>query len=89
MTRAPSMFHLIGEQPEQRPYFETGGVGRSHEFYTGGIVSPQSFRNPKNVIHIDRVYVPSLQPAIVPAEVVLTYPQAGEELIMRDGLWLY
>lgn len=35
MTRASSMFQLISEQAEQRPYFETGGIGRSHEFYTG------------------------------------------------------
>lgn len=35
MTRPSSMLNLIGKQEEERPYFETGGVGRSHEFYTG------------------------------------------------------
>ncbi|MGW3561087.1 Rieske 2Fe-2S domain-containing protein, partial [Streptomyces sp. NPDC000963] len=35
MTRASSMFDLISDQNEDRPYFETGGIGRSHGFYTG------------------------------------------------------
>ncbi|MFI9119637.1 SRPBCC family protein [Streptomyces bikiniensis] len=35
MTRASSMFDLISDQDEDRPYFETGGIGRSHGFYTG------------------------------------------------------
>ncbi|MFE5976040.1 SRPBCC family protein [Streptomyces sp. NPDC056460] len=35
MTRASSMFDLISDQDEERPYFETGGIGRSHAFYTG------------------------------------------------------
>jgi hypothetical protein len=60
--------------------------GRSEHF--GGIVSPASFNDPKNVIHIDRVYVPSLQPDIVVREAVLTYPDGRTETIMRDGLWV-
>ncbi len=30
-----SMFDLLGEQNEEREYFNTGGRGRSHEFYVG------------------------------------------------------
>ncbi|MBM7774795.1 Rieske 2Fe-2S family protein [Actinokineospora baliensis] len=30
-----SMFDLISEQDENRPYFATGGRGRTHAFYTG------------------------------------------------------
>jgi hypothetical protein len=60
--------------------------GRSEHF--GGIVSPKSFNNPKNVVHIDRVYVDSLQPDIVAREVLLTYPDGREEVIMRDGAWV-
>ncbi|MDX9759156.1 MAG: hypothetical protein RBU27_08355 [Bacteroidota bacterium] len=59
--------------------------GRSEHF--GGIVSPKSFNDPKNVIHIDRVYVESLQPDIVAKEVTLFYPDGREEVIMRDGRW--
>ena len=59
--------------------------GRSEHF--GGIVSPKSFNDPKNVIHIDRVYVESLQPDIVAKEVTLFYPDGREEVIMRDGEW--
>jgi hypothetical protein len=59
--------------------------GRSEHF--GGIVSPQSFNDPKNVVHIDRVYVSSLQPDIVAREVRLYYPDGREEVIMRDGEW--
>ncbi|RLK57947.1 aromatic ring-hydroxylating oxygenase subunit alpha [Actinokineospora cianjurensis] len=32
---AESMFDLISEQDEDRPYFATGGRGRTHAFYTG------------------------------------------------------
>ncbi|MBN1447094.1 MAG: hypothetical protein JXA28_04125 [Bacteroidetes bacterium] len=59
--------------------------GRSEHF--GGIVSPKSFNNPKNVVHIDRVYVDSLQPDILAKEVKLFYPDGREEVIMRDGAW--
>ena len=59
--------------------------GRSEHF--GGIVSPKSFNDPKNVIHIDRVYVESLQPDIVAKAVTLFYPDGREEVIMRDGNW--
>ncbi|MBL0176488.1 MAG: hypothetical protein IPP94_14690 [Ignavibacteria bacterium] len=59
--------------------------GRSEHF--GGIVSPASFNDPKKVIHIDRVYVPSLQPDIQVKEVTLFYPDGREEVIMRAGAW--
>ncbi|MBE0646139.1 MAG: hypothetical protein IH600_18800 [Bacteroidetes bacterium] len=59
--------------------------GRSEHF--GGIVSPKSFNDPKNVIHIDRVYVDSLQPDILAKRVTLFYPDGREEIIMRDGKW--
>lgn len=61
--------------------------GRSEHF--GGSVSPAAWRDPKKVIHIDRVYVPSLQPDITVAEVVLHYPDGRTELLMRDGNWVF
>jgi hypothetical protein len=60
--------------------------GRSEHF--GGIVSPASFNDPKNVVHIDRVYVPSLQPDIVVREATLRYADGRVETIMRDGVWV-
>lgn len=56
--------------------------GRSEHF--GGVTSPASFRSPKNVIHIDRVYVPSVQPLIDVEEVTFVYPEA-KETIMKKG----
>ncbi|MBI5472809.1 MAG: hypothetical protein HY961_10740 [Ignavibacteriae bacterium] len=59
--------------------------GRSEHF--GGVTSPRSFNNPKNVIHIDRVYVPSVQPRISVEEVTFLFG-GREELIMREGSFL-
>jgi hypothetical protein len=57
--------------------------GRSEHF--GGITSPSSFRNPKNVVHIDRVYVPSVQPMISVDEVTFIYEEGMSETIMLNG----
>lgn len=61
--------------------------GRSEHF--GGIISPASFNNPKNVIHIDRVYVPSLQKDIQVRRVTLFYPDGRKEDIMMNGEWTF
>ncbi|MFN0156694.1 MAG: hypothetical protein ACKVRP_01325 [Bacteroidota bacterium] len=55
--------------------------GRSEHF--GGITSPSSFKNPKNVIHIDRVYVPSVQPLIAVSLVEFSYPASSEKIIIN------
>ena len=57
--------------------------GRSEHF--GGVTSPSSFRNPRNVVHIDRVYVPSVQPLIIVEEVTFHYEGGRRETIMRSG----
>jgi leucyl aminopeptidase (aminopeptidase T) len=57
--------------------------GRSD--HIGGVTGPASFRNPKNVIHIDRIYVPSVQPLIDVDEVVFEYPGGTAETILRAG----
>ncbi len=61
--------------------------GRSEHF--GGIVSPASFRKPEHVIHIDRVYVPSLQPDISVARVELEFPLGERVLLMQDNTWIW
>jgi leucyl aminopeptidase (aminopeptidase T) len=59
--------------------------GRSDHF--GGQVGPAQFRSPESVVHIDRVYVPVLQPRVTVARVDLRMP-GGERLpLMRDGLY--
>lgn len=55
--------------------------GRSEHF--GGVTGPSSFRNPKNVIHIDYVYVPSLQPKITVQRARLIYESGLAETIME------
>jgi hypothetical protein len=60
--------------------------GRSEHF--GGITSPSSFRNPKNVVHIDRVYVPSVQPMISVDEVTFMYEEGMSETIMLNGKYI-
>ncbi len=60
--------------------------GRSEHF--GGVTSPSSFRNPKNVVHIDRVYVPSVQPLIVVDEVTFLYEDGTSETIMQQGKYV-
>jgi hypothetical protein len=60
--------------------------GRSEHF--GGIVSPRSFNDPSKVIHIDRVYVHSLQPEIIVKHAKLVYVDGNEEVIMKNGVWI-
>ncbi len=60
--------------------------GRSEHF--GGITSPSSFRNPKNVVHIDRVYVPSVQPMISVDEVTFVYGEGMRETIILHGQYV-
>jgi hypothetical protein len=57
--------------------------GRSDHF--GGATPPASFRDPARVIHIDWVYVPSVQPRIAAGEVAFTYDDGKREVLLRDG----
>ena len=57
--------------------------GRSEHF--GGITGPDAFRKPENVVHIDRVYVPSCQPGIKVLQASLAYDRGDNEVIMQDG----
>jgi hypothetical protein len=55
--------------------------GRSDHF--GGITGPDAFRERGNVVHIDRVYVPSVQPLVRVREVTFSYPDDPAETIIR------
>ena len=57
--------------------------GRSDHF--GGVTSPTQFRDPANVVHIDRVYVESVQPRIQVREVAFTYADGTREVIIQSG----
>jgi leucyl aminopeptidase (aminopeptidase T) len=57
--------------------------GRSDHF--GGQVGPLQFSRPEAVVHQDRVYVPALQPRVVPARVDLQREDGKWLALMRDG----
>ena len=57
--------------------------GRSDHF--GGQVGPQDFSGPDAVIHIDRVYVPEMQPDVVVKRLELIMEDGRPLTLMRDG----
>ena len=57
--------------------------GRSDHF--GGMVAPTAWKDRSKVIHIDRVYVPSCQPAISVTSVAFVYPGGRREVILESG----
>ncbi|MBW2731241.1 MAG: hypothetical protein JRH20_02550 [Deltaproteobacteria bacterium] len=61
--------------------------GRSDHF--GGQVGAKDFSSPGAVVHIDRVYVPAMQPAIIVERVDLYPLEGGAPLaLMRDGRYV-
>jgi len=59
--------------------------GRSDHF--GGAVGPADFTAPDRVIHIDRVYIPEVQPHVTVRAVDLINPD-GNDPLMRDGRYV-
>jgi len=59
--------------------------GRSDHF--GGQVGAARFSKPEAVVHIDRVYLPSLQPRIVPRTLDLVDEGGRVTPLMRDGVY--
>jgi hypothetical protein len=57
--------------------------GRSDHF--GGAVGAQDFSSPERVIHIDRVYIPEVQPRVHVRAVDLHVPGEGSAPLMSDG----
>jgi hypothetical protein len=60
--------------------------GRSDHF--GGRVGPADFSSPAEVIHLDRIYVPALQPRVAVRSVELVYDDGSRETIMAEGRYL-
>lgn len=57
--------------------------GRSDHF--GGQVAPRHFSSPTAVVHIDRVYVPEVQPDVRVGLVELRMKDGSSVTLMRDG----
>ena len=57
--------------------------GRSDHF--GGTVGPSAFSSPAAVIHLDRIYIPAVQPRIAVESVELDFPDGRIEGIMAAG----
>jgi hypothetical protein len=57
--------------------------GRSDHF--NGIVGPGDFSSPKEVIHLDRIYIPATQPLVHVKSIVLGYKNDRTEEIFKDG----
>ena len=57
--------------------------GRSDHF--GGLVGPRDFSRPEAVVHIDRVYLPAIQPRVAVVAVDLVDAAGRERPLMRDG----
>ncbi len=60
--------------------------GRSDHF--GGAVGPADFHDPREVLHLDHIYLPSLQPKIEVPEVDLIGPIGTRHPLMRDGQYV-
>lgn len=60
--------------------------GRSDHF--GGQVGAKDFSRPEAVVHIDRVYVPAMQPRITVARVDLAMDDGSVVRLMRDGAYV-
>jgi leucyl aminopeptidase (aminopeptidase T) len=60
--------------------------GRSDHF--GGQVGAAQFSKPEAVVHIDRIYLPSLQPRVNAKCVELTDEDGRTTVIMRDGAYV-
>ena len=60
--------------------------GRSEHF--GGQVGPSAFSSPDKVVHIDRIYIPKLQPDVTVAKAVLTMDDGSTVDLMQDGKYV-
>ena len=57
--------------------------GRSDHF--GGRVGPGDFSSPREVIHLDRIYIPETQPRVAVRSLILDYGGGAQETILQNG----
>ena len=60
--------------------------GRSDHF--GGQIGPKQFPSPSDVIHLDRIYIPSTQPRIQVKRLTFHYADGSEKEIIRNGAYM-
>lgn len=60
--------------------------GRSEHF--GGMVGPDDFSSTDAVVHIDRIYLPSVQPRVSLAKADLVMPGGTREALIREDRWV-
>ncbi len=60
--------------------------GRSEHF--GGQVGPAQFSSPMAVVHIDRVYVPEVQPQVCVRSLILRFADGRQLPLMQDGRYV-
>jgi len=60
--------------------------GRSDHF--GGVVGAAQFSSPGAVVHIDRVYVPSMQPRVPGVDCTLVMPDGTKVPLIRDSAYV-
>jgi len=60
--------------------------GRSEHF--GGQVGPKAFSSPDKVVHIDRIYIPKIQPDVTVTEARLTMDDGSVIELMKDGAYV-
>ncbi len=57
--------------------------GRSEHF--GGMVGPDNFSSPREVVHLDRIYIQTTQPRILIESIQLGYENNQVEVILKQG----
>ena len=57
--------------------------GRSDHF--GGAVGTSDFKDPANVVHIDRIYIPETQPRVRVKEIRLVTDHGSDEVFFENG----
>lgn len=60
--------------------------GRSDHF--GGAVGPKDFSAPSEVIHLDRIYIPAVQPRILVESLTLDYEDGSAETVIEKDKYL-
>jgi hypothetical protein len=61
--------------------------GRSDHF--GGAVGPRDFSNQQAVVHLDRVYVPAIQPRVAVERAQLVREDGARVVLVAKGRWVF
>jgi len=59
--------------------------GRSEHF--GGIIGPNNFSKPSEVIHLDRIYIKEIQPEIEINELILKFENQEDLILIKNNIY--